>query len=50
MGVGHKLIRSSHTSWDLFGGVGYVGTKFTDDTSRFVYRERLEWLWFFAAG
>ena len=33
-GVGYKLIRTQRTSWDVFGGVGYSGTKFTDDTSR----------------
>ncbi len=33
-GVGYKLIRTDDTSWDLFAGIAYSDTKFTDNTSR----------------
>jgi putative salt-induced outer membrane protein len=31
-GVGYKLIRNETTSFDLFGGVGYSGVEYTDDS------------------
>ncbi|MEO7853900.1 MAG: DUF481 domain-containing protein [Rubrivivax sp.] len=31
-GIGYKLIRNEITSFDVFGGVGYSGVAYTDDT------------------
>lgn len=33
-GAGYKVIRTPSTSWDVFGGIGYSGTRFTDGTTR----------------
>ncbi|MFO1219559.1 MAG: DUF481 domain-containing protein [Burkholderiaceae bacterium] len=33
-GVGYHLIRTDTMSWDVFGGLGYSDTKFTDGTKR----------------
>jgi putative salt-induced outer membrane protein len=32
-GLGYKVIRTAATTFDVFGGVGYSGVKFTDTTS-----------------
>lgn len=33
VGAGYKVIRTATTSFDVFGGVGYSGVNFTNDTS-----------------
>jgi putative salt-induced outer membrane protein len=33
-GLGYKLVRTPTTAWDVFAGVGYTDTKFTDNTTR----------------
>jgi putative salt-induced outer membrane protein len=33
-GVGYKLVRTDTMSWDVFGGLGYSDTEFTDGTQR----------------
>ena len=33
-GVGYKLVRTDQMSWDVFGGLGYSDTEFTDGTKR----------------
>lgn len=33
-GIGYKLVRTPVTSWDVFAGVGYSDTSFTDGSSR----------------
>ena len=31
-GLGYHLVKNADTTWDVFGGVGYMNTRFTDDT------------------
>ncbi len=33
-GVGYKVVRTPVTSWDVFGGLGYSGSRFTDGSTR----------------
>lgn len=33
-GVGYKLVRTSETSWDVFGGLGYEDVEYTSGVSR----------------